>query len=72
MSFSNRMFPTKAVAMWRAVGDRDHARLIGHYFIEAGGFDEPELTDLSPDPGNSDPLFAVTALRGGREDPPPA
>ncbi len=72
VTFSNRMFPTKAVAVWRAVGDRDHARLIGHYFIEAGGFGEPELKDLSPDPGNSDPLYAVVALAGGAARAPGA
>jgi hypothetical protein len=59
------MFPTKAVAVWRAVDDLDHARLVGHYFNEAGGFDEPELKDLSPDPGKSDPLYVVAARRGG-------
>ena len=63
VSFSNRMFPTKAVAVWRAVGDTDHARLVGHYFIEARQFSEPELHDLSPDPENSDPIFAVVARR---------
>ncbi len=72
VSFSNRMFPTKAVAVWRAVGDLDHGRLIGHYFIEAGGFGEPELEDLSPDAGKSDPLHVVVARRGAAEDAPPA
>jgi SAM-dependent methyltransferase len=66
VSFSNRMFPTKAIALWRALDDRDHARLVGWYFIEAGGFEEPEFTDLSPDPGRSDPLFMVAARRGGQ------
>ncbi len=64
VSFSNRMFPTKAVAVWRAVGDLDHGRLIEHYFVEAGGFGEPELGDLVPPPRNSDPLFVVVARRG--------
>ena len=63
VSFSNRMFPTKAVAVWRAVGDTDHASLVGHYFVESGQFGEPELRDLSPNPGNSDPLFVVMAGR---------
>ncbi len=70
ISFSNRMFPTKAVAVWRAVGDVDHARLVGHYFIESGGFDEPELRDLSPNPGKSDPLYAVVARRAAVEATP--
>ena len=72
VSFSNRMFPTKAVAVWRAVGDRDHARLVGHYFIEAAGFAEPELKDLSPDPGNSDPLHVVEGRREAVKGPPRA
>jgi SAM-dependent methyltransferase len=68
VSFSNRMFPTKAVAIWRAFGDQDHARLIAHYFNQSGGFDAPRLSDLSPMPGTSDPLFAVTAVRSGGLD----
>jgi SAM-dependent methyltransferase len=61
VSFSNRCFPTKAVAIWRAIDNRDHARLVGNYFVESGGFEDPEFTDLSPSPGQSDPLFMVTA-----------
>lgn len=61
VSFSNRCFPTKAVAVWRAMDDMNHARLVGYYFAESGGFEAPEFTDLSPDPGRSDPLFMVTA-----------
>lgn len=63
VSFSNRMFPTKAIALWRATGDQGHARIIGHYFAETPGFDAPVLTDLSPHPGVSDPLFVVTSRR---------
>ena len=65
VSFSNRMFPTKAVAVWRALNDGDHARLVGYYFAQAGGFDESELHDLSPAPGESDPLYVVAARRAG-------
>jgi SAM-dependent methyltransferase len=63
ISFSNRMFPTKAVAIWRALGDRDHARLVAHYFNQSGAFDPPQVADLSPNPGLTDPLFAVVARR---------
>jgi SAM-dependent methyltransferase len=66
VSFSNRMFPTKAIALWRAMGDKDHARLVGYYFIQSGGFEAPEFTDLSPDTRRSDPLFLVTARSKGR------
>jgi SAM-dependent methyltransferase len=65
VSFSNRCFPTKAVAIWRAMDDRDHARLVGYYFVESGGFDEPEFTNLSPGFGESDPLYVVSARRRG-------
>jgi SAM-dependent methyltransferase len=63
--FSNRMFPTKAIAVWRALGDEDHARLVGYYFSEAGGFEEPQFEDISPFPGETDPLFVVRAERDG-------
>ncbi len=63
VTFSNRMFPTKAIAAWRAFGDEDHARLVGYYFTEAGGFEEPVFEDISPFPGETDPLFAVMAER---------
>ncbi len=63
VSFSNRMFPTKAVAVWRAAGERDYARLVGCYFVESGLFGEPRLADISPAPSRSDPLFVVAADR---------
>lgn len=65
VSFSNRCFPTKAVAIWRAMDDRDHARLVGYYFVESGGFDEPEFTNLSLNPAESDPLYVVSARTRG-------
>lgn len=60
VSFSNRMFPTKAIAIWHAMDDMNHARLVSHYFVEAGGFEEPVFIDLSPNPGKTDPLFLVS------------
>jgi SAM-dependent methyltransferase len=69
VSFSNRMFPTKAIAVWRAMDDTNHARLVGYYFVGAGGFDAPEFTDLSPDPGHSDPLYMVHALKAEIQPP---
>jgi SAM-dependent methyltransferase len=65
VAFSNRMFPTKAVAIWRSLGDEDHARLVAHYFDRSGGFAAPRFADLSPMPGRSDPLYVVVAERAG-------
>ena len=61
LSFSNRMFPTKAVAIWRALNDGQHGGLVDLYFKLSGGFGPAEFLDLSPFPGRSDPLFAVVA-----------
>jgi SAM-dependent methyltransferase len=36
VSFSNRCFPTKAVAVWRALGVTEHAALIALYMARAG------------------------------------
>jgi len=63
VTFSNRCFPTKAIAVWRGMDDANHARLVGYYFVEAGGFDAPEFTDLSPAPGHGDPLYLVHARK---------
>ncbi|MGH2632523.1 MAG: class I SAM-dependent methyltransferase [Tepidiformaceae bacterium] len=62
VTYSNRMFPTKAVAVWQALGDRDHAELIGAYFRLSGRFGPSQAYDLSPGLG-SDPLYAVVARR---------
>jgi SAM-dependent methyltransferase len=63
VSFSNRCFWTKAVAVWRALDDEGHGKLVDLYFRLAGRFDDPEIHDLSPAPGLSDPMFAVMARR---------
>jgi SAM-dependent methyltransferase len=61
--YSNRCFPTKAVAVWQMLGNREHADLIGLYFRLSGMFEQPQAYDLSPNPGKSDPLYAVVAAR---------
>ena len=38
VTYCNRMFPTKAVRIWRALDDRERAKLIATYFNLAGGF----------------------------------
>jgi SAM-dependent methyltransferase len=58
VSFSNRCFPTKAVAIWRALGDEDHARLVAMYLQHAGFADV--AAHLLVDGSASDPLIAVT------------
>ena len=61
VSFSHRMFPTKAVAVWQQLSRDDRARLVASYHVLAGGFEDPIFLDRSPDSG--DPLWAVVARR---------
>ena len=48
VAFSNRCFPTKAVALWQSLDDAGHAQLVSIYANRAGCFDEPEAFDFSP------------------------
>ena len=69
VTFSNRCFPTKAVAIWRMTSDEDHARVVGAYMGHSGAFGDITAHDLSPAPGQSDPMFAVVGRAlavGGR------
>lgn len=60
VSFSNRCFPTKAVAVWLDGTDEQHVALVRAYFEHAGGFTGLTAADRSPSP-HSDPLYAVWA-----------
>ncbi len=59
VSFSNRCFPMKAVAIWRALDANGHAALVKLY-LERAGFTDVRI-DLLADGSSSDPLVAVTA-----------
>jgi SAM-dependent methyltransferase len=58
ISFSNRCFPTKAVAIWGALDGEGHARLVGLYLHRAG-FTDVAAYVLVPEDGPGDPLIAV-------------
>jgi len=66
--FSNRLFLSKAVAVWTGADDIDHAFLVASYlhFCD-GGFDDIRARDLSAREGGrqkrivGDPLYVVTA-----------
>ena len=61
VSFSNRCFPTKAVAIWQSLDDSGHAALVRLYLERAGFHDV--TTDVLQDGSRSDPLIAVTGRR---------
>ncbi|WOJ89779.1 methyltransferase domain-containing protein [Methylocapsa polymorpha] len=58
ITFSNRCFPTKAVAIWQALDDDAHARLVALY-LERAGFAPIETRELVPPARGLDPLWAV-------------
>lgn len=66
VSFSNRCFPDKAVALWQAADDTQHAAIVTAYFVasahEPGGAWGP-LGEYAYTPAGGDPLWAVWACR---------
>ena len=62
VTFSNRCFPTKAVAVWLNTTDAHHVELVQAYFEAAGGWTKPIAENRSPGP-DGDPLYAVWARR---------
>src|SRR5882672_7188756 len=62
VSFSNRCFPTKAVAVWLGMSDQQHVALVRAYFDAASGWRDITTDDQSPGDGG-DPLYAVWARR---------
>jgi SAM-dependent methyltransferase len=68
VSFSNRMFPNKAINAWRDGGDEQHLELVSNYFRSAGGFSEPEIVahrggGLLPWLSLTDPFYAVIVTK---------
>jgi len=61
VAFSNRCFPTKAVAVWLGTSDRQHTELVRAYFEAVGGWSPVREEDRSPG-DHGDPLYAVWAL----------
>ncbi len=65
ISFSNRCFPSKAVAIWHRLDDAGHMRLVEGYLREAGNFENVRSLDRSPRRVFSDPLYAVIGASTG-------
>ena len=62
--FSNRMFPTKAVAIWRMLDDSQHTELVSAYFQHAGNFVDLEAQDRTPFALTyTDPVYVVMARK---------
>lgn len=60
ISFTNRMFPTKAVRAWRVADMAERTSLVESY-CQAGGLSVTEIVETHPE---TDPLVAVIAQHG--------
>ena len=70
VTFSNRCFPTKAVAIWSALDGPGQCRLVALY-MERAGFERIEQRTLAPPGRRADPLWAVIGRApAGRARPP--
>ena len=61
VTFSNRMFPTKAVAIWTNASEQQRVDLVGYYFTRSAAFAKIEAIDRSS--GETDPIWAVLGYR---------
>jgi SAM-dependent methyltransferase len=62
VAFSNRMFSTKAVAIWMSLGDKERVTLVREYFTRSAAFERIENIDRSGN-GETDPLWVVIGYR---------
>ena len=62
VTFSNRMFPTKAVRIWRMSSDRDRMEIVASYMEEAGNFENIRSGFANPEQSPpADPIFSVVS-----------
>ena len=59
VTFSNRMFPTKAVALWHGTNYEQRVEVVRSYFAKSGRFERIEFIDRSQTDERSDPIWAV-------------
>lgn len=62
ITFSNRCFPSKAIAMWLSLNDTERVKLVAKFLEVAGNWEDIAPMDCSPQGiVASDPLYAVVA-----------
>ena len=69
VSFSNRCFPTKAVAIWMSLNDNQHIALVTRYFEESSNWADLNAVRYEGSRGwmsASDPLYIVHARKMGK------
>ena len=62
--YSNRMFGTKAVSIWKGLDDFQRGQLLTSYFAVSTGWEQPKMLDITPKLGTpSDPVYVVSARK---------
>jgi SAM-dependent methyltransferase len=62
-TFSNRLFPTKAIRGWLYASDDERCAIAARYFELAGGWESATIERRTPALHRGDPLYAVWARR---------
>jgi SAM-dependent methyltransferase len=64
VTFSNRMFPTKAIALWQMANENQRPEIVKQYFVRAMAFERIDVIDHSLRVGpQSDPIWAVVGYK---------
>jgi SAM-dependent methyltransferase len=63
VTFSNRLFPTKAIRGWLMNDSDTHCEIVRAYFAHAGAFEPATVQLRTPLDHPGDPLYAVYARR---------
>lgn len=63
VSFSNRMFPTKAVSIWRSLDHVGRCEYVAACMERSAVYTNIKAVDLTPHVERSDPLYSVTAFK---------
>lgn len=62
VSFSNRMFPTKAVWVWQRATEAQRVDLVARYFADSGAFEDIGSIERRCEQAPADPVFAVIGV----------
>lgn len=62
-TWSNRMFPTKAIRGWLTARDQDRPEIVRAYFAQTPGFGPPDADLRTGLTASGDPLWAAWATR---------
>ncbi len=66
--YSDRLFPTKSVAVWQTLNAPRRAELIASYFQNSGGWEAPRALDASRrESVYTDPVYVVTAKKASSD-----